>query len=404
MDILIGPALAASVNPCEAQPVQLNLKRPMSLTNLASIDDLRLRARKRLPKFAFDFIDGGADDELNLRKNRTAFDAVELVPRYLTDITNRSMKTRLFGDEYTVPFGVAPVGFMNSAWPGADLMLAKLAGNKHFPYVISTASSTAIEPLTEAANGYAWFQLYYPCNANVYGGLIERAKAAGIKVMMLTVDVSSPGKRDRDIRNQLTVPFKLTPRVLSDLVTHPRWCWETARHGSPDLANILPYVDDGSRSLATMQAELISSSVSWETLQRIRDDWPGKLLIKGILHPDDATRALAAGCDGIVVSNHGGRQISFGPASISALPDIAKVAGDSPVLLDSGIRRGADIVRAKALGATMVLAGRAFAYGAGAAGEAGVGKAYEILHTELDRAVGQIGCTQFEAVDGSFLR
>ncbi len=376
----------------------------MSLASIASIDDLRLRAKKRLPQFAFDFIDGGADDELNLRKNRTAFDGVELIPRYLTDIEQRSLSVRLFGDDYAVPFGVAPVGFMNSAWPGADLMLARLAGDKRLPHVISTASSTALEPLAEAANGYAWFQLYYPCNANVYGGLIERARAAGIKVMMLTVDVSSPGKRDRDIRNQLAVPFKMTPRVIADLCRHPRWALATARSGPPDLANILPYTDDGSRSLAKMQAELISSTVNWDTLQRIRDDWQGKLLVKGILHPDDATKALAAGCDGIVVSNHGGRQISFGPASISALPAIAAAVGDAPVLLDSGIRRGSDIVRAKALGASMVFAGRAFAYGAGAAGEDGVKKAYEILHTELDRAVGQIGCTQFEAVDGRYLR
>jgi isopentenyl diphosphate isomerase/L-lactate dehydrogenase-like FMN-dependent dehydrogenase len=376
----------------------------MSLASLASIDDLRLCAKKRLPKFAFDFIDGGADDELNLRKNRTAFDEIELIPRYLNNIEHRSLSVRLFGDDYAVPFGIAPVGFMNSAWPGADLMLARLAGERRLPYSISTASSTALEPLTEAADGCAWFQLYYPCNANVYGGLIERAIAAGIKVMMLTVDVSSPGKRDRDIRNQLAVPFKLTPRVIADLCRHPRWALATARSGSPNLANILPYVDDGSRSLAKMQAELISSTLNWEILQRIRDDWPGKLLIKGILHPDDASRAIKAGCDGIVVSNHGGRQISFGPASISALPAIAKAAGDAPVLLDSGIRRGADIVRAKALGASMVLAGRAFAYGAGAADEAGVKKVYDILHTELDRAVGQIGCTDFNDIDDRFLR
>lgn len=377
----------------------------MPLDHIASIDDLRLLARKRLPRFAFDFIDGGAEDELNLRKNRAAMDAVELVPRYLCNVAERSLSTTLFDRQYATPFAIAPVGFMNTAWPGADLMLARLAAARQFPHVISTASSTGLEEIAEAADGYAWFQLYYPCNHNVYGGLIERATAAGIDVMMVTVDVSSPGKRDRDIHNRLSVPFRLTPRVLAALALHPRWSLESLRAGAPDLANILRYVDDGSRSLAQMQAELISAELDWPTLKRIRDDWPGQLLVKGILHPDDARRAVAIGCDGIVVSNHGGRQVSFGPASISMLPDIVTAVGPSvPVLLDSGVRRGADALRAGALGASMVLAGRAYAYGAAAAAEAGVHKAHDILTTELDRAVAQLGCRRFSDVDSRFLR
>jgi len=294
---------------------------------------------------------------------------------------------------------MAPVGFLNMAWPSADLMIAQLAAEKQFPHVISTASSTAIEPLAEAADGYAWLQLYYPANNNIYGGLLQRARAAGIDVMMLTVDVSSPGKRNRDIRNDLRVPFRFTPNIIASLAAHPHWALATLRAGSPDLANILPYSDDGSRSLARMQAELISPSVNWQTLQKIRDDWQGKLLIKGILHPDDATHAIAAGCDGIVVSNHGGRQASYAPAAISALPAIATAVNNRvPILLDSGVYRGVDILRSRVSGADMVLCGRAFAYGAAAAQAPGVQKTVEILETELDRAMGQLGVCHFDTL------
>lgn len=375
-----------------------------NLQQAASIDDLRQMAQRRLPAFAFDFIDGGAEDELNLHKNRTAFDDIELLPRYLTDVSQRDLSTDLFGRTYQVPFGVAPVGFMNTAWPDADAMLARLAAQQQMPYIISTASSTSLETLATLAQGHAWFQLYYPGRENIYGGLLERAHAAQIDVLVVTVDVSSPGKRDRDIRNRLRVPFKLTPQVLIDLALHPRWALATARHGAPNLANILPYTEDDARTLASLQAELISASLDWDTLARIRSDWSGHLLVKGLLHPDDALRAMATGCDGIVVSNHGGRQIAFGPAAVAALPAISTaIAGKIPVLLDSGIMRGADIVRAAALGASLSLAGRAFAFGAGAGAEPGVARAYDILHTELDRAVGQLGCSRFSAINQSYL-
>lgn len=374
------------------------------MENAASISDLRRIARRRLPRFAFDFIDGGAEEENSLRKNRTALDAIELLPRYLVDVSVRSTSVSLFGKEYALPLGIAPVGFMNLAWPGADLMMARLAAARRIPHLVSTAASTTLEALAEAAEGYAWFQFYPTRNETIFRGLLERAEAAGYEIMAVTVDVPTAGKRDRDIRNRLQVPFRITPGIVADLVLHPRWALATLRAGIPDLANILPYSDDGARSLAEMQASLFSDTFNWEALGRLRDRWRGKLLLKGILHPEDARRAVELGCDGLIVSNHGGRQVDYGPAAIAALPPVVEaVGGGVPVLLDSGIRRGADMIRARALGAEFVFAGRAFAYGAGAGGEQGVQRAYEILAKELYHALGQLGCTRFDAIDAGVL-
>ena len=376
----------------------------MSVERAASIADLCLLARRRMPRFAFDFIDGGAEDETNLRKNRTAFEAIEILPRYLVNVAPRSTEVRLFNKKYAMPFGIAPMGFLNMAWPGADLMMAKLAATKRIPHVISTASSTPLEQLAEAADGYAWFQFYPTKNEAIYHGLLQRAEAVGCEVLVVTVDVPAPGKRDRDIRNRLEVPFRITPRIFADLALHPCWSLASLRAGAPDLANILPYKDAGAQTLAAMQANLISGEFDWDALQRLRDRWHGKLLLKGILHPEDASMAVHAGCDGVIVSNHGGRQVSYGPAAIAALPAVVRaVEGAIPILLDSGIRRGADIIRAKALGAEFVFAGRPFAYAAGAGGSKGCERVFAILAQELYHALGQIGCTEFTAVDASML-
>ncbi len=374
----------------------------MSLSNAACIQDLRRIAKRRLPKFAFDFIDGGAEDEINLQKNRAALDAIELVPRYLAGVSDPTLETVLFEKSYAVPFGMAPVGFLNMAWPGADLAIARLAAKNRMPHVVSTASSTSLEEIAEAAEGYAWFQLYVTREEAVVEDLLRRSKAAGYRVLMVTVDVPQAGKRDRDIRNGLRIPFRLNWRLAADLALHPRWSFETLAAGPPRLANFGEML--GSLSLIDVQKLLISSRFDWDDFRRLRDKWDGKLLLKGILHPQDAERALQEGCDGIVVSNHGGRQLDYGPASVAALPAIAKaVDGRVPLILDSGFRRGADAIRAKALGASFLLAGRAFAYGVAAGGEKGVTLAFDILQRELSVALGQLGISAFDAVDGSVL-
>jgi len=373
----------------------------VSLSRAASIADLRLLAKKRLPGFAFDFIDGGAEDEVNLAKNENAFDDIEIVPRYLVDVSTPILQTDLFGTTYGVPFGMAPVGFLNMAWPGSDLMVARLAAEKQFPHVISTNSSTSIEQIAEAANGFAWFQLYASKSEALVDELLSRCTAAQIDILLLTVDVPQPGKRDRDIRNDLKIPFSFTLPILADLATHPQWSLSTLLAGAPSFGN---FEKSGTMSLIDVHRRVISDAFNWDDLRRLRDRWPGRLLLKGILHPDDAVQAIDAGCDGVVVSNHGGRQADYSPAAITALPGIADaVGGRAPVLLDSGIRRGGDIIRAKALGADFTFAGRAFAYGLGAGATAGCHRAYDILELELTRALGQIGSPSFHDISSEVL-
>ena len=375
----------------------------MGLDRAASIEDLRIRAKRRIPRFAFDLVDGGAESERNLRRNCEAFEEVELTPRYMVDVSKIDTSATLFGRTYSAPFGMAPIGMLNAFWPDADLILARLCARENIPYVASSAASTTLERLAEAAAGNGWFQLYVSSDASVTESLVARARAADYKVMMVTADVPAAGKRDRDIRNQLAVPFRITPEVIAGLITNPLWSLATLRHGKPNIANYADLLQSAT-SYADVQKTLITPGFTWDDLKRLRDLWKGPLLVKGILHPSDAVKCAELGCDGIVVSNHGGRQVAFGPPTIEALPPIAEaVAGNVKIILDSGIRRGADFLRARALGADFTFTGRALAYGVGAGGTAGARRAMEILQLELVRALGQVGATSFRAIGPSEL-
>ncbi|MEC3860277.1 alpha-hydroxy acid oxidase [Mesobacterium sp. TK19101] len=369
-----------------------------SLDRAACIDDLRTLARRRIPRFAFDLVDGGAESERNMRRNVEALERVELTPRYMVDVSRIDTGTTLFGKAFDLPFGMAPIGMLNAFWPGADLTLARLCKRENIPYVASSAASTALEALAEAADGNGWFQLYVSGDDQVTEGLIARAEAAGYEVMMVTVDVPAAGKRDRDIRNKLAVPFRFTPEVIAQCAAHPRWALSSLRNGTPNVANYADLLKSAT-SYADVQKTLITPGFSWESLEKLRARWAGKLLVKGILHADDALRCARIGCDGIVVSNHGGRQVAFGPPTADVLPAIAAAVSDQmTVIMDSGIRRGADVLRAKALGADFCLTGRAMAFGVGAGGAAGADRAMDILKLELIRALGQLGTPQFEGV------
>ena len=375
----------------------------MGLDRAASIDDLRLRAKARIPRFAFDLVDGGAEDERNMRRNTEAFEEIELTPRYMVDVSNIDTRATVFGQTFDSPFGMAPIGMLNAFWPGADLTLARLCKAQNIPYTASSASSTTLEQLAKAADGNGWFQLYVSSDANVTEGLIARAEAAGYTTLMVTADVPAAGKRDRDIRNQLAVPFRFTPEVILQCALNPRWALTSLKHGTPNVANYADLLQSAT-SYADVQKTLITPGFTWEDLKKLRERWKGKLLVKGILHAQDALACVELGCDGIIVSNHGGRQVAFGPPTIEALPAIAEaVAGRMTIVLDSGIRRGADILRAKALGADFAFAGRAFAYGVGAGGDAGAQRAFEILQLELVRALGQLGIPSYNAVGRSEL-
>jgi isopentenyl diphosphate isomerase/L-lactate dehydrogenase-like FMN-dependent dehydrogenase len=375
----------------------------MGLDRAASIDDLRTRAKRRIPRFAFDLVDGGAESERNMRRNSEAFEEVELTPRYMVDVSEIDTHATLFGQTFDAPFGMAPIGMLNAFWPDADLILARLCARRNIPYVASSAASTTLERLAEAAAGNGWFQLYVSSDASVTEGLIARAEAADYKVMMVTADVPAAGKRDRDIRNRLAVPFTITPEVVAGLIANPLWSLTTLRHGKPNIANYADLLQTAT-SYADVQKTLITPGFTWEDLKRLRDRWKGTLLVKGILHPSDALKCAELGCDGIVVSNHGGRQVAFGPPTIEALPPIAEaLEGRIQIILDSGIRRGADILRAKALGADFALTGRALAYGVGAGGAQGAQRALEILQLELIRALGQLGISSIKDVGSSEL-
>ncbi|GAA4216705.1 alpha-hydroxy acid oxidase [Sagittula marina] len=375
----------------------------MGLERAASIEDLRLRAKGRIPRFAFDLVDGGAESERNMRRNAEAFEEVELTPRYMVDVSKIDTRTTIFGQTFDQPFGMPPIGMLNAFWPGADLTLARLCKAQNIPYTASSASSTTLEALAYAADGNGWFQLYVSSDTNVTEGLIARAEAAGYTTLMVTADVPAAGKRDRDIRNQLAVPFRFTPEVIFQCMCNPRWALTSLKHGTPNVANYADLLQSAT-SYAEVQKTLITPGFTWDDLKHLRERWKGRLLVKGILHPQDAVTCAELGCDGIVVSNHGGRQVAFGPPSIEALPAIADaVAGRMTIILDSGIRRGADILRARALGADFTFAGRAFAYGVGAGGDAGARRAFEILQLELVRALGQLGVPSFEAVGPSAL-
>jgi len=375
----------------------------MRLARAASIADLRALAKRRIPRFAFDLVDGGAEDERNLRRNVEAFGEVELTPRYMIDVGAVDTGVTVFGRDYALPLGMAPIGMLNAFWPQADVTLARLCKRENIPYVASSAASTTLEKLAEAADGNGWFQLYVSGDTDVTESLVSRAEAAGYDVLMVTADVPAAGKRDRDIRNQLSVPFRFTPGVLAQLATKPVWSFASLRNGTPNVANYADLLSSAT-SYADVQKTLITPRFTWTDLARLRERWKGRLLVKGILHPDDADRCARIGCDGIVVSNHGGRQVAFGPASVEALPAIAEaVKGRLTVLLDSGIRRGSDVIRAKALGADLVLAGRALAFGVGAGGEAGARRSIGILKLELVRALGQLGTPSYATIDATVL-
>ena len=285
----------------------------MRLDRAASIDDLRRMARRRIPRFAFDLVDGGAESERNLRRNCAAFEEVELVPRYMVDVSDIDTRTTLMGQTFDAPMGMAPIGMLNAFWPGADLTLARLCKRENIPYVASSAASTTLEKLAEAADGNGWFQLYVSSDGAVTEGLISRAEAAGYEVMIVTADVPAAGKRDRDIRNQLAVPFRITPEVALGLATHPRWSLETLVHGKPNIANYADLLQSAT-SYADVQKTLITPGFSWESLKKLRERWRGKLLVKGILHPADADACARAGCDGILTY--------FAPAMARALSGV----------------------------------------------------------------------------------
>lgn len=377
------------------------------LQHAHSIEDLRQLARRRLPKGVFDFFDGGAEDETTLRANREGFERIRLRPHVLVDVQRPDPATHIVGGPAALPIVIAPTGAIGAGWPGADLAIARVAARNGIPYTLSTTATSSIEEVARRAGGRLWFQLYVLRDKVFTAGLVQRAAAAGYEALVVTLDLPAGGKRERDLRNGFTVPLRPGWRTAQDFASHPGWCWQMLRHGQPRFENLVGFEGsaDPRASIAAKVGQSLDAAFDWDDLQRLRDRWPGKLLVKGVTRGDDAERLVGLGVDGIWVSNHGGRQLDGAVATAEALPEVAAaVRGRVAVLIDSGVRRGVDVVKALALGAQAVAIGRATLYGAAAAGEAGAERALAILGDELRRAMQLCGTPRLRDIDARLLQ
>ena len=361
-----------------------------NLDRAVNIEDLRRLAKRRLPRAIFDFFDGGAEDEVTLRENRAAFERVRLLPKVLVNVAEVDTRTTLFERPLNLPLAVAPTGGISAGRAGAELILARAAKAYGVPFTMATPSAFTIERVAQEVGGRLWFQLYAVRDQEFRRNLVLRAKNAGYEALLVTVDLPVSGKRERDPRNGFHTPYRPNWRNSRDVIFKPAWALEMLRHGLPGIANLEGYrfSTPSGTDIVTAVGREMDAGLDWEYIKRLREQWPGKLLLKGVERPDDAERAAAVGCDGVVVSNHGGRQLDGAAPTLEALPEISKAVGSKiTVLLDGGIRRGVDILKARALGAHAVLAGRATLFGAMAGGEPGARRALEILSTELVRAM-----------------
>lgn len=363
--------------------------------NYPSIDDLRERARQRIPRFAFEYLDGGCNEDVNLHKNTTELREVELKPYYLTKHSGSNLQTELFGHVYDAPFGIAPVGLQGLMWPGAPEILAKAALQHNIPFVLSTVTTSSIERIGELTEGRFWFQLYHPADNALRDDILDRAEAAGCKVLCVLSDVPSFGFRPRDIRNGLAMPPKMTFQNILQIMGRPNWAINTLLHGQPDFAVMKKYMPKGLNmsQLGAYMNQTFSGRVNEERIKPIRDKWKGKLVLKGVASEEDTEMAIRLGFDGVIVSNHGGRQLDAGQSSIHALAPIVKNYKDRiKIMLDSGVRSGPDVARALASGAEFAFLGRSFMYGVAALGKEGGNHTIAILKTQLKQVMEQICC------------
>jgi L-lactate dehydrogenase (cytochrome)/(S)-mandelate dehydrogenase len=379
----------------------------MNTDKAINIDDLRLMAKRHLPRICFDFIEGGLEDERGLVRNESAFDKVALVPRYLVDVSKRDSSTTLFGRRYALPFGIAPTGIAGLFRRGADLMLAEAAAAADIPFIMSGTSTASIEALGKVAPNHGWYQLYGARDRKISEDMIRRVRDAGLSTLVLTVDVPVGSKRERNIRNGFIRPYRLKPSIVLEALRHPAWIYDYFSHGgAPLFDNWQPYAPPGASSeeVATFMSSQTPSSQTWQDFEAYRRLWPGKLVVKGVMHLEDARRLAEMGVDGIMVSNHGGRQLDRSASPLEVLLPIAQAVGSRvTVMFDSGIRRGSDVVIARALGARFCFVGRATLYGCAAGGAKGAKRAIDILRDEIDRALAQLGCPSFDQLGPDWL-
>jgi isopentenyl diphosphate isomerase/L-lactate dehydrogenase-like FMN-dependent dehydrogenase len=382
--------------------------RTVASPHVVSIDDFRPMARRRLPRPVFDYLDGGAEGEVTLRENCRAFEDITFRPRHAVALENCGLGTRVLGFDLSLPFLLAPVGYSRLMHPGGEVAAARAAGAAGTAYILSTISGHKLEDVRAGSIGPVFYQLYLMGGRGAAEAAIERARVAGFSALVVTIDTPVSGMRERDFRNGMKelisggsmakVPF--IPQVLK----HPGWLISFLRDGGlPALPNVV-VPGEGPMTLVDIGAALAEAAVTWADLRWIREHWRGPIMVKGVLTGDDARRAVDEGAAAVVVSNHGGRQLDCVPASLRALPEVVRaVNGQAEILMDGGIRRGTDVVKAICMGARAVLCGRAYAYGLAAAGEAGVTRAIEILRTDVERTLRLLGCSSVAALDRSYV-
>jgi isopentenyl diphosphate isomerase/L-lactate dehydrogenase-like FMN-dependent dehydrogenase len=389
------------------------LESPMTTTSptvarVVSIDDFRPIARRRLPKAVFDYLDGGAEGEVTLRENCRVFEDVTFRPRHAVAHPNCELRTRVLGFNLSLPFLLAPVGYSRLMHPGGEVVAARAAGAAGTAYILSTISGHKLEDVKAGSSGPVFYQLYLMGGRGAAEAVIERARVAGFSALVVTIDTPVSGMRERDFRNgtKELISGGLLAKIpfIPHLLRHPGWLISFLRDGGlPGLPNVV-IPGQGPMTLVDIGAALASAAVTWADLGWIRQHWGGPIVVKGVLTGDDARRAIDEGAAAVVVSNHGGRQLDCVPASLRALPEVVKAAnGQVEVLMDGGIRRGTDVIKAICLGARAVLCGRAYAYGLAAAGEAGVTRAIEILRTDVERTLRLLGCPSITALDRSYV-
>ena len=377
-------------------------------------DDLRALAKRRLPKIAFDFIEGGLDDELGLDRNRAGFERHRIVPKYMVDVSKRTQTTELFGRTYSQPVGIAPTGGAALFRPGADMMLAAAARKANVPFIMSGASTDTIENLARVAPEHGWYQMYAAKDKSISMDMIRRTKDAGLSTLVVTVDVPVHSNRERNKRNGFKRPMRMPMKTMMESITHPAWIAEhlpvRMKYGTstPLLSNWARYAGPGADNdperVATFQNTQTAPPLDWDDIARFREAWPRKMVLKGVMHPADAERAARMGVDGLMVSNHGGRQLDRAPSPVEVLPAIRDAVGDKMTLmLDSGIRRGSDVVTAMCLGAKYCFVGRMTLYGVAAGGEAMAGTALSIMKNEVDLVMGNMGAPDIKSLGPDFL-
>ncbi|HET9826487.1 MAG TPA: alpha-hydroxy acid oxidase [Chitinophagaceae bacterium] len=364
-------------------------------TNYPSIDDLRKKAQRKIPRFAFEYLDGGCNEDVNLVKNTAEIRKIELKPYYLKDYAGVHLSTELFGHVYDAPFGIAPVGLQGLIYPNSPEILARAAFEHNIPFILSTVTTSSIERISEITQGKAWFQLYHPAETEIRDNIIKRAAVAGCPVLALLCDVPTFGYRPRDIRNGLAMPPKMTLKNILQIIGKPGWAIKTLIHGQPTFATMKPYMPKGMdmQQLGLFMNKTFSGRVNEERIKPIRDMWKGKLILKGVASEEDTEMAVRLGFDGIIISNHGGRQLDAGQSAIkSLLPIVKKFKNKLTIMMDSGVRSGPDVARVLASGADFVFMGRSFMYGVAALGNEGGNHTISILKTQLKQVMEQVCC------------